>query len=151
MSVPAIDIACPNCQALPGEPCTRATDTTRRPIKWFHLARADAAAEIEPPRAPATRSEIIARALLTALQNDKQVSFIACDCGTDLEISEDTTVDQARELLEHAAFGHTSRRDIDVYRTQKLLTGYELGITLRLDALTDAEQKWREEQRDSIT
>jgi len=30
---------CPVCQAKPGEPCTTPTDTGRRPIRGFHLAR----------------------------------------------------------------------------------------------------------------
>ena len=30
---------CPNCQARPGEPCTQPTNTTRRPVKWFHSGR----------------------------------------------------------------------------------------------------------------
>lgn len=30
---------CQNCQAQPGERCTRATDTTRRPVEWHHASR----------------------------------------------------------------------------------------------------------------
>lgn len=36
-------VACPNCQAQPGKPCTQPTDTGRRDVRWFHLAREDAA------------------------------------------------------------------------------------------------------------
>lgn len=150
MSVPTREVACPTCRAQPWETCTQPSNTGRNPVTWFHDSRRDAAAETEPP-APATRSEIVAQALLTALQNDAQVSFIACDCGTDLEINSDTVTEQVMRLLEHAAHEHTGRRDVHVYRAQKLFSGYELGVTLRLDALTDAEQKWRNEQRDSIT
>jgi hypothetical protein len=34
---------CPNCQAKPGERCTQPTDTSRKPVSWFHSARTDKA------------------------------------------------------------------------------------------------------------
>lgn len=92
----------------------------------------------------------LAEALLTVLLHDRTVSMIACDCGTDLEIyegmtgSDGTTVEQVAELIEHATFGHATRRTIDVYRTAPLVTDYELGILLGLPAVTEAEEKWRQ-------
>lgn len=38
-----LERSCPVCQAKPMEPCTVATNTGRRPVRWFHLDR-----EIEP-------------------------------------------------------------------------------------------------------
>jgi len=32
-------VACPNCYAQPGKPCTQPTDTGRTPVQWVHLAR----------------------------------------------------------------------------------------------------------------
>jgi len=34
---------CPNCQAPNGEPCNAPTQTGRRVVSWFHLARVTAA------------------------------------------------------------------------------------------------------------
>lgn len=39
------EVACPACLARPGEPCTQATDTGRKPVTWFHVSREDLAAE----------------------------------------------------------------------------------------------------------
>lgn len=36
-------VACPACQAKPGQPCTRPTDTGRVAVNWFHLRREDEA------------------------------------------------------------------------------------------------------------
>lgn len=33
------EVRCPNCQALPGEPCMQPTPSGRRPVSWFHLSR----------------------------------------------------------------------------------------------------------------
>lgn len=33
---------CPNCNAMPGEPCTQPTNESRRAVRWFHFAREDA-------------------------------------------------------------------------------------------------------------
>lgn len=33
------DRPCPACQARAGEPCTQPTNTARKPVSWFHLAR----------------------------------------------------------------------------------------------------------------
>ena len=41
--VEPIDLTCPACAARPFSPCTAPTDTSRRPVKWFHSARTDAA------------------------------------------------------------------------------------------------------------
>lgn len=32
-------VACPNCAAPAGQPCTQPTDMSRRPVTWVHLAR----------------------------------------------------------------------------------------------------------------
>jgi hypothetical protein len=40
-------VPCPACQAPGGEPCTAPTDTGRRPVNWFHLAREDEVREQE--------------------------------------------------------------------------------------------------------
>lgn len=37
-------VACPACQSPAGERCTQPTDTTRKPVEWFHVAREDAVA-----------------------------------------------------------------------------------------------------------
>ena len=34
-----LTVACTNCHAQPGQPCTQPTDAGRRPVPWFHLAR----------------------------------------------------------------------------------------------------------------
>lgn len=34
-----IDVECPACLAKPLHPCTQPTDTGRRAVSWFHLAR----------------------------------------------------------------------------------------------------------------
>lgn len=36
-------VACPNCNAKPGEPCSQPTDTGRRDVNWYHSAREGAA------------------------------------------------------------------------------------------------------------
>ena len=36
-------VTCPNCQAKPGEQCTRPTERGREPVRWLHYSRADAA------------------------------------------------------------------------------------------------------------
>jgi len=41
--VTPLEVACPACNARPGRPCTAPTDAARRPVTWFHFARADAA------------------------------------------------------------------------------------------------------------
>lgn len=38
-----IAATCPACQAKPGERCTHPTDTGRREVNWFHLARIEEA------------------------------------------------------------------------------------------------------------
>lgn len=144
MSVPTREVACPNCNAQPWEACTRATNTGRAVMVTFHHAREDLAQETPSPKPPPSRREIVAEALLVPLQNDKAVQFIACDCGSDLEITEDTTVLEVATLLDHAAHAHVGRRDINVYRSHVLLSGNELGLTLKLDPLTEAEQTWRD-------
>ena len=35
-------VACPNCQAPAGEPCTTPTNAGRRDVSWHHDARFDA-------------------------------------------------------------------------------------------------------------
>lgn len=45
-----ITARCPNCQARPGEPCTQPTDTGRRNVSWFHMARESAVGK--PPSLP---------------------------------------------------------------------------------------------------
>ena len=47
---PALSVACPACQAQPGQPCTTPTDTSRKPMKRYHRAREDAVAnQVEDP------------------------------------------------------------------------------------------------------
>lgn len=45
VSVLPIESSCPACQAHPEEPCTAPTDTSRRPVRWFHHARVSLARE----------------------------------------------------------------------------------------------------------
>lgn len=40
-------VACPNCNAQPGYPCTQPTDDARTPVSWFHLAREGAARQVQ--------------------------------------------------------------------------------------------------------
>jgi hypothetical protein len=35
----ALTVACPACNAQPGQPCTVPTDTSRKLVSWVHLAR----------------------------------------------------------------------------------------------------------------
>jgi len=42
-SVKPIEVFCPACQSKAGDKCTNATDTGRRDVNWFHLARVEAA------------------------------------------------------------------------------------------------------------
>jgi hypothetical protein len=39
-------VECPVCMAAVGQPCTNATNTSRREVKWFHLKRTTAAMEM---------------------------------------------------------------------------------------------------------
>jgi hypothetical protein len=39
MSAP-LAVACPNCNAQPGEPCTQPDDRGRHPVQSIHFARA---------------------------------------------------------------------------------------------------------------
>lgn len=32
-------VQCPNCNALPGDPCTQPTENARKPVPWYHSAR----------------------------------------------------------------------------------------------------------------
>lgn len=41
--VDPFSIPCPACNARPRERCTAPTDTSRRPVNWYHHARADRA------------------------------------------------------------------------------------------------------------
>lgn len=38
-----LDVTCPACHALKGQPCTAPTDTSRKPVAWFHSDRTDLA------------------------------------------------------------------------------------------------------------
>lgn len=134
---PTIDIACPVCQARPTFRCTAPTNTGRKEVAWLHAGRI----ETTPPKSPA---QTLAETLLATLEGDESVTMIACDCGRDADIFPEQTVEGIVALLEHAAFEHGTRRDIHVYRTTTLLNGYELGVLLRVPALTEAESKWRE-------
>lgn len=134
---PTIDIACPVCQARPTFRCTAPTNTGRKEVAWLHAGRIETA----PPKSPV---EVLAETLLTTLQGDETVTMITCDCGRDVDIFTDQTVEAVKELLEHAAFEHILRREIHVYRTAPLLSGYELGTLMRLPTQTDAETAWRE-------
>lgn len=133
---------CPNCQAPAGKPCNVPKGNGRRDVPWFHSARENLAAGVTP----ASPAQTLAETLLATLQDDPTVTMIACDCGRDVDIFTDQTAPPIQELIEHAAFEHTSRREINVYRTVKLLSGYEIGTLLRLDAQTEAEKKWREDR-----
>lgn len=137
MSEPSTDIECPVCQAKAGEKCTAPTNTGRKPVTWLHAGRI----VTTPPKSPV---EVLAETLLTTLQGDETVTMITCDCGRDVDIFTDQTVEAVKELLEHAAFEHSTRREIHVYRTAPLLSGYELGTLMRLPTQTDAETAWRE-------
>ncbi|UVT31365.1 hypothetical protein SEA_MARCIE_103 [Microbacterium phage Marcie] len=134
---PTIDIPCPVCQSPAGQRCTAPTITSRKEVSWIHAGRIETA----PPKSPV---EVLAETLLTTLQGDETVTMITCDCGRDLDIFTEQTVEAVKQLLEHAAFEHATRREIHVYRTAPLLSGYELGTLMRLPAQTDAESKWRE-------
>ncbi|UDL15470.1 hypothetical protein SEA_PEPE25_95 [Microbacterium phage Pepe25] len=135
---PTLGVQCPVCQAKTGERCTVPTITGRREVSWIHSGRIEV---VSPPKGPI---ETLAETLLTTLQGDETVTMITCDCGRDVDIFTDQTVEAVKELLEHAAFEHSTRREIHVYRTAPLLSGYELGMLMRLPALTDAELKWRD-------
>ncbi|UVF61619.1 hypothetical protein SEA_GENAMY16_66 [Gordonia phage Genamy16] len=43
----ALMVDCPNCLAKPHERCTQPTDTGRKPVRWVHLKRENAASEHE--------------------------------------------------------------------------------------------------------
>ena len=45
VSVQPIESSCPACLVGPEEPCTAPTDTSRRPVRWFHHARVALARE----------------------------------------------------------------------------------------------------------
>ncbi|WNT44308.1 hypothetical protein SEA_CANDC_97 [Microbacterium phage CandC] len=134
---PTIDIACPVCQSAAGKRCTAPTITSRKEVSWLHAGRIETA----PPK---TSAQTVAEALLATLEGDPTVTMIACECGKDLDIFPEQTIEGVVALLEHAAHEHVTRRDIHVYRTTKLLDGYEIGVLLRLPALNDHESKWRE-------
>lgn len=143
MSAAPIDVACPNCQSPSGKPCTVPTDAGRRVVPWFHSARENDAAGIVLP----SSAETLATTLLAATENDPTVTMLACECGgRDVLVGTETTVAEVVDLLNHAAFDHATRRDVDVYRTSTLLSGYELGALMRLDAQTGAEEEWRRER-----
>lgn len=144
MSVPVREVACPTCNSAAWEACTQSTNTGRTPVTWFHDKRTDLANETEAPDPAPSPGQSVADAVLTALQNDPTVSFVACDCGSDLEISHETTMEDLRTLIEHAAFAHTGRRDVHVYRHSTLLSGNELGLLLRLAPVTESERAWRD-------
>jgi hypothetical protein len=42
-TVGALDVHCPACNALPGQPCTAPTVEGRRAVQWVHNARRDLA------------------------------------------------------------------------------------------------------------
>lgn len=134
-----IEVACPNCQAPEGKPCNVPTDSGRRSVPWFHAARENLASGVTLP----TPAEILATTLLATIEDDPSVTMVACECGRDVQMSSETGVAELQSLIEHAAFDHATRYQIDVYRTAKLVSGYELGVLLRLSALTEAEEKWR--------
>ncbi|WNN94124.1 hypothetical protein SEA_FREGLEY_99 [Microbacterium phage Fregley] len=134
---PTIDIACPVCQSPAGKRCTAPTITSRKEVSWLHAGRI----ETTPPKSPV---QTLAETLLATLEGDETVTMIACECGRDVDIFPEQTIDAVVALLEHAAFEHGTRRDIHVYRTTTLLNGYEIGVLLRLPTLSDHESKWRE-------
>ena len=39
MTTNTIEKVCPNCNAQPGRKCTQPTDSGRKEVSWFHLAR----------------------------------------------------------------------------------------------------------------
>jgi hypothetical protein len=36
-----LDVDCPACFSPAGTACTAPTDTSRKPVRWYHLARED--------------------------------------------------------------------------------------------------------------
>lgn len=141
--IATIDTTCPNCQARPGQPCTAPTNTGRRDVKWFHSARESAAADTA---APATAAQVFAGAILAALGDDAAVTGIACDCGDEVSMYSEITVDEIARIIEHAAHDHVTRRGLIVHRARELVSEYELGVILGLPALTEAEEKWRKDR-----
>ncbi len=141
MAASPIDVTCPNCQAKPGDRCTQPDGLGRHEVKRFHYARESAAADVvEPLPAPTT----LAETLLQLLTEDAAVSHLACD-GGDFEVlaSSEASMEDVTPLLEHVAHDHVSRRDILVHRVSTIVTGYELGVLMRLPVQSDAEQNWR--------
>ena len=97
-------------------------------------------------------AEELARTLLTSLSHDPPVLYLGCEAGDhDVDITEETPVEAVRLMLEHVAHDHVSRRDVMVYRSALVMGGYELGILMDLPAQTEAEEKWRQVRRDSLT
>lgn len=50
------------------------------------------------------------------------------------------------DLVEHVMFDHVTRADIQVQVTSQLILSYEVALVAGLDARTEHEVKWREEQ-----
>jgi hypothetical protein len=40
------DMVCPACNAQPRKPCTQPTNTGRVAVRWYHLSRVEALAEL---------------------------------------------------------------------------------------------------------
>jgi hypothetical protein len=49
------DMVCPACNAQPGKPCTQSTNNNRVPVRWYHLARIEALAELRYQTTDSTR------------------------------------------------------------------------------------------------
>lgn len=105
-----VDFNCPNCQAKEGQPCTQPTNTGRRDIKTFHLARG-----LRPP----TRSEDAVRALNVALEAGWT---LACECGA----FRASLKAEIPRLLDHALNGHPAARSIYMRRDMELATAQDL-------------------------
>lgn len=135
----ALRVACPNCGSPAGKPCTAPTNTSRREVKWVHSSREHALT------APIERAaETIAESF-----TDQNVTLACSHC--DWEATGDRP-DSVRSLLEHCAHGHhVGRADVVMVRTSVFMTGNEVGLTLGSPALTEAEEKWRQERAATLT
>jgi len=136
-------VPCPNCQASAGQPCTQPTSLGRRAVSWVHDARAEAAEHGPAPASAATVT--LARVLLATLtENGASEAAVACDCGEELALSEETSIESVVDILQHIAFGHPTRHSLIVRRDAVLLNDWHLGLAMGLPARSDAEQDWRD-------
>lgn len=92
-----------------------------------------------------------AAAILAGLPEEHlaQIDLECGSCGWETNLEHETpnfNEANVEALLEHVAFDHITRADIVMVRTTPLLSAYEIGQTLGLDAQTEHEEKWRASQ-----